>query len=65
MQGGVNMKHTTTQNRMVPTITVLVFMFLMGLSIFSVSYDAKPFSGNAMTSETVKLAALYELAHKK
>jgi hypothetical protein len=33
-------------------------MFLMGLSIFSVSYEADQFSGNAMTSGTVQLATL-------
>jgi hypothetical protein len=50
------------ENRVAPAITVLFFIFLMGLSIFSVSYDARPFSGNAMTSGTVQLAALYRSA---
>lgn len=56
------MKHTIMQNRVAPTVTVLFFIFLMGLTIFSVSYDARPFSGDAMTSGTVQLAMLYKSA---
>jgi hypothetical protein len=49
---------------LVPALTASFFLFLIGISIFSVQYKTRQFSGDAMASDIMQLATIFDSIHK-
>lgn len=59
------MKHTYAKgNYLVPALTTTFFVLLIGIAIFSVRSKTKQFSGDAMASDIMQLAAIFKSIHE-
>lgn len=50
--------------KVVPALTILLMVTLVGIAVFSVSSGAKQFSGEAMAGDVVMLASIFQSIHK-
>ncbi len=59
------MKQAALRSYIIPALTVLFFLTLIGLTVFTVRHKTKQFSGEAMVNDIYHLANIFERINKE